>query len=213
MSPWKRIAKWFQKFTERKPPTPPYTHVVQLGDPTLRNKATSVDIKHIKTPEIQNIIQKLTDVMRSREAVGLSAPQIGVPLRIFVMEYPEKVLKHCKPELRKIREVVPFERRVFINPEVQVIDPRKVVFPEACESLHGFSAAVPRLHAVEVSGYNEFGEKQVWKVKGWAARIAQHEMDHLEGKMFTDIMDITTFQNDCWYWINMTRGKYRMSYK
>lgn len=179
-------------------PSPPYSHVCQVGDPVLRSHASAVDPAVITGPEIQRIIGTLVKVMRKQECVGLSAPQIGVPLRIMVLEYPEKMLQESSPAERELHGLSAQPLRVFINPKLRVLDGHTVLFQEACESITGYSAVVPRFLSVEVSGLNEKGEAAVWRASGWPARILQHEMDHLDGVLYIDRMDTKTFINVHW---------------
>lgn len=180
------------------PPSPPYSHVCQVGDPVLRSHASVVDPSTVTGPEIQKVIAALVKVMRKLECVGLSAPQIGVPLRILALEYPQKMLDEIPPVLREARGLTVEPLRVFVNPQLRVLDGRTVVFQEACESLSGFSAAVPRYLSVEVSGLNEKAEEVSWQTTGWTARIIQHEMDHLDGVLYIDRMDSKSFININW---------------
>ncbi|XP_040894249.1 peptide deformylase, mitochondrial isoform X2 [Toxotes jaculatrix] len=180
------------------PPSPPYTHVCQVGDPVLRSHAAAVDPAVITGPEIQKVIKTMVKVMRKRDCVGLSAPQIGVPLRILALEYPERMLEESSTASRKARGLSAQPLRIFVNPQLRVLDGRTVVFQEACESISGFSAAVPRYLSVEVSGLNEKGEAVTWQASGWPARIVQHEMDHLDGVLYIDRMDTKTFINIHW---------------
>lgn len=96
---------------------------------------------------------------------------------------------------------------------MEVKDYKKTVFPEACESLKGVSALVPRYRGVCVKGYEYDGSPTEWEVTGWAARIVQHEMDHLDGKMYTDIMDCKSLQVDHWQTINANGGNLQFRYK
>ncbi|KAM7414087.1 hypothetical protein PAMA_019081 [Pampus argenteus] len=180
------------------PPSPPYSHACQVGDPVLRSRAAAVDPSDIKGPEIQQVINTMVKVMRKLECVGLSAPQVGVPLRILVLEYPQKMLEESSPASREIRGLSVQPLRIFVNPKLRVLDGQTVLFQEACESISGFSATVPRFQAVEVSGLNEKGEAVVWQASGWPARILQHEMDHLDGVLYIDRMDCKTFININW---------------
>ncbi|XP_059191434.1 peptide deformylase, mitochondrial [Centropristis striata] len=180
------------------PPSPPYSHVCQVGDPVLRSHAADVDPATITSPEIQKVISTVVKVMRKLECVGLSAPQIGVPLRILALEYPEKMLEESPPSWKEARGLSAQPLRIFVNPQLRVLDGRTVFFQEACESISGFSATVPRYLSVEVSGLNEKGEAVTWQASGWPARILQHEMDHLEGVLYIDRMDSKTFININW---------------
>ncbi|XP_069384595.1 peptide deformylase, mitochondrial isoform X1 [Paralichthys olivaceus] len=180
------------------PPTPPYSHVCQVGDPVLRSHAAAVDPAAITGPEIQKVINTMVKVMRRLECVGLSAPQIGVPLRILALEYPEGMLEESSAASREARGLSAQPLRVFVNPQLRVLDGRTVLFQEACESISGFSATVPRYLSVEVSGLNEKCEAVTWQASGWPARILQHEMDHLDGVLYIDRMDSKTFLNINW---------------
>lgn len=188
----------YMKRLIRSPPSPPYSHVCQVGDPVLRCHASAVDPSTVTSPEIQKVIATIVKVMRKLESVGLSAPQIGVPLRILAVEFPQKMLDEISPVLREARGLSVVPLRVFVNPQLRVLDGRTVVFQEACESISGFSAAVPRYLSVEVSGLNEKAEEVSWQTTGWAARILQHEMDHLDGVLYIDHMDSKSFINLNW---------------
>ncbi|CAK6436732.1 unnamed protein product [Pipistrellus nathusii] len=183
-------------------PRPPYPHVCQVGDPALRAVAAPVEPAQLAEPELQRLVQRLVQVMRQRHCVGLSAPQLGVPLQVLALEFPEALCRACAPRLREARQMEPFPLRVFVNPRLRVLDSRLVTFPEGCESVAGFLAHVPRFQAVQISGLDPRGEQVVWQASGWAARIIQHEMDHLQGCLFIDKMDSKTFTNIRWMEVN-----------
>ncbi|XP_023253202.1 peptide deformylase, mitochondrial-like [Seriola lalandi dorsalis] len=180
-------------------PSPPYGHVCQVGDPVLRASAAAVDPAAVTGPEIQKVINTMVKVMRKLDCVGLSAPQIGVPLRIMALEYPERMLEESSTASREVRGLAVQPLRIFVNPQLRVLDGRTVLFQEACESISGYSATVPRYLSVEVSGLNEKGEAVTWQASGWTARIVQHEMDHLDGVLYIDRMDSKTFININWH--------------
>ncbi|XP_060933329.1 peptide deformylase, mitochondrial [Limanda limanda] len=191
----------YLQYIKRKiipPPCPPYAHVCQVGDPVLRSRAAAVDPAAVTQPEIQKVIGSLVKVMRKLECVGLSAPQVGVPLRILALEYPKWMLVESSAASREARGLSAQPLRVFVNPQLRVLDSRTVLFQEACESISGFSATVPRFLSVEVSGLNEKGQEVTWTASGWPARILQHEMDHLDGVLYTDRMDSKSFININW---------------
>ncbi|KAM4833896.1 conserved oligomeric Golgi complex subunit 8 isoform 1-T1 [Thomomys bottae] len=186
----------------RGAPQPPYRHVCQVGDPALRAVAAPVEPAQLAGPELQRLVQRLVQVMRRRRCVGLSAPQLGVPLQVLALELPEALLHVCAPRLRERRQMESFPLRVLVNPSLRVLDNRLVTFPEGCESLPGFLACVPRFQAVQISGLDPTGEQVVWSASGWTARIIQHEMDHLQGCLFIDKMDSRTFTNVHWMEVN-----------
>lgn len=153
-----RVRSYLQ-YMKRKiipAPTPPYCHVCQVGDPVLRSHAAAVDPAAVTGPEVQRVINTMVKVMRKLECVGLSAPQIGVPLRILALEYPTKMLEESSPASREVRGLSVQPLRIFVNPQLRVLDGRTVLFQEACESISGFSATVPRYLSVEVSGMHVY---------------------------------------------------------
>ncbi|ELR55780.1 Peptide deformylase, mitochondrial, partial [Bos mutus] len=129
--------------------------------------------------------------------------QVGDPA-LRAVAAPVEPAQLAGPELQRpgggaeARQMEPFPLRVFVNPSLRVLDSRLVTFPEGCESVAGFLACVPRFQAVQISGLDPRGEQVVWQASGWAARIIQHEMDHLQGCLFIDKMDSKTFTNIHW---------------
>ncbi|XP_008832350.1 peptide deformylase, mitochondrial [Nannospalax galili] len=186
----------------RGPPQPPYLRVCQVGDPVLRAVAAPVEPAQLAGPELRQLVRRLVQVMRRCGCVGLSAPQLGVPLQVLALEFPDALFRACAPRLRELRQMEPFPLRVLVNPSLRVLDNRLVTFPEGCESVAGFLASVPRFQAVQISGLDPRGEPVVWSASGWTARIIQHEMDHLQGCLFIDKMDSGTFTNVHWMEVN-----------
>ncbi|KAF5294673.1 hypothetical protein FQA39_LY02805 [Lamprigera yunnana] len=169
--------------------------------------ADPVPIECIKSDAVKLLIKRLKSVMKQYDCFGLTATQIGIPLKIMLMQVTAKHVKSYKKNEVDIKEIVSLPLTVIINPELKVIDYTKIVHSEGCQSVIGFMADVPRFQKVEVKGFNENGENITLNFKGWLARIAQHEMDHLIGKLYTDIMDRQTLACSCWQVINEKRGK------
>ncbi|XP_059939155.1 LOW QUALITY PROTEIN: peptide deformylase, mitochondrial [Mesoplodon densirostris] len=192
---WRYVRRLVQGALE-----PPYPRVCQVGDPALRAVAAPVEPAQLAGPELQRLVQ----VMRRRHCVGLSAPQLGVPLQGLGVEFLEALFRACAPRVRvpEARQIQTFPLRVFVNPSPRVLDSRLVTFPEGCESISGFLACVPGFQAVQISGMDPGREQVVWQASGWAARIIQHEMDHLQGCLFIDKMDSKTFTNIHWMEVN-----------
>ncbi|XP_033646936.1 peptide deformylase, mitochondrial-like [Asterias rubens] len=195
----KQILRQIRSLLRRpKMKVPPYDHICQVGDPILRGQSSPVDPRQIKSAEIQNVIRTMVKQMRKVRAVGCAAPQVGVAKQIIVMELTKRHLKWFDEEVLKARECKVFPLKVFINPQVKVVDPRVVTFLEGCMSLCGYDACVPRAYGVQITGLNEKGEEVSWRTTGYAARIIQHEVDHLRGKLFIDTMDPLTFLDKEW---------------
>lgn len=96
---------------------------------------------------------------------------------------------------------------MLINPVLKVTDYEKRTFTETCASVTGYSAEVARYNAVELTGLLESGEEKRLELSGWNARIAQHEMDHIEGVIFTDLMNRKTLACTCWEAVNDHDGR------
>lgn len=167
--------------------------IVQTGDPVLRAAAQDVPVERITTPEFQALLARMVETMRAAPGVGLAAPQIGVPWRVLVLEDKEELMLGLTPTERAERERTPVPVRVFINPTLTPIGEEKVTFFEGCLSVAGFAGLVERFHEVEVSGLDEKGQPQTWRVNGWPARILQHEVDHLAGTLYIDRMFTRSF--------------------
>ena len=194
-------SSWMESLSSLLGPKVP--KVRQIGDPILREVAVPVDQLSLHTAEFKKLLQVMVETMRAANAVGLAAPQIGVGLQVFVMEYTKGHMETLKKrgftldDFRRMQmDIVPL--KTFINPEVKVTNSKMVAFKEGCLSVEGFSGVVPRAVEVEVSGLNENGEPVSWKASGWAARIVQHEVDHLRGNIYVDSMVYKSFMNNNW---------------
>ncbi|XP_038222940.1 peptide deformylase, mitochondrial-like [Zerene cesonia] len=209
----RKTLNWYAKLSpSRGKVNPPYEHIVQIGDPRLRKICEEVPLEAIKTNEIQKLILILEHMLIKYGSVGMSAPQVGINKRIFVMRHTAKQIKSEPPEIVKSKNMYEVPFTVFINPVVKILDYNKVIFTEGCESIKSFQADVARHKSVEVTGYNADGEQSTKQYSGWPARIVQHEMDHLNGKLYTDIMDRKTLQCVCWEEINLSKGKVAIPY-
>jgi peptide deformylase len=142
--------------------------ILKYGDSILLEPARRVDVM---TSEIERLIDDMIETMYAAPGVGLAAPQVGVPLRIFVVD------------LSQGRD--PASLIVMVNPEFVSREGLQLE-EEGCLSVPGFNATVARpLHAV-VKGLNRDGNEQVHEARELLARAFQHEMDHLDGKLFID---------------------------
>lgn len=167
--------------------------IVQTGDPVLRARAAEVAPERIPSTEIQGLVARMIAAMRSAPGVGLAAPQLGVSLRVLVLEdTAERMARLTAAEVGE-RERVVLPVRVFINPTLQVVGDEKRTFFEGCLSVDGFAALVERHAEVEVSGLDERGQPHTMRVRGWPARILQHEVDHLDGVLYVDRMVSRSF--------------------
>lgn len=208
----KRFVEAYKSFFNPKPVSPPFLHVCQVGDPVLRTATRPVEVEHLHSPEIKQVILQMKEVMKRYDSVGLAAPQIGIPLSMILLEFSPKRKEQFGAEVYAAREMLPLPLTLIVNPKMEVIDYNKIELPESCESIRGYSAVVPRYKAVRLSGVDERGEPVVLEKKGWLARIIQHEMDHLHGKLYIDCMTPRTFQNDGWHRINVHQGRVKIEF-
>jgi peptide deformylase len=142
--------------------------IIKYGADTLHRTATAVGEI---TPEIQQLIDDMIETMYAAPGVGLAAPQVGVPLRLFVVD------------ISVGRD--PAQMMVFINP-VFVEREGMQLEEEGCLSIPGFMATVARPARVVVRGLDRNGAERTVQAAGLLARALQHEMDHLEGTLFVD---------------------------
>ena len=153
--------------------------IVTLPEPVLRRKARPVT-KFDK--DLQTLIDDMIETMREAPGVGLAAPQVGVPERVIVVEYaePEEVEEGEEPP-----EVEP-KLYVMVNPEIFKASVETEIGVEGCLSIPGLVGEVERQYEVRIKGLNRRGQPMKLKVEGWLARIFQHEIDHINGVLFTD---------------------------
>lgn len=161
--------------------------IVKIGHPALRQGTRLVPPELFGTPALYELIEVMRATLAG-QGVGLAAPQIAVPLRLFVIEDTEERMSHLSAAQRAAlrREPYPFE--AIVNPIWHAVSPRTVIEPEGCLSVPGFKADIPRYFAIEAEGFTPEGERKSWSVEGWPARIFQHEIDHLDGWLLTDRM-------------------------
>jgi peptide deformylase len=167
--------------------------IVQTGDVVLRARAADVSPERIRTDAFQELITTMVATMRAAPGVGLAAPQIGISMRVIVLEDREDLLTKLPEQDRALRERIPFKTRIFVNPVLRCLGDETRTFFEGCLSVDGYVALVERNREVEVIGLDEHGVEQSWQIRGWPARILQHEVDHLNGTLYVDRMESRSF--------------------
>jgi peptide deformylase len=167
----------------------------------LRGENKNIDATY---PELPKLIDDMFATMSAAEGVGLAAPQIGKSIRLFVIDATP--WSDDEPELADFR-------RAFINPEIYWRDEEEVWYNEGCLSLPGIHEDVSRPASVRMRWLDENFAPHDDIFSGRAARIVQHEYDHLEGEVFTDRLAPlrrTLLKSKL---VGMTKGKFRAAYR
>lgn len=144
------------------------------GQPVLRKVAEDITPDY---PELRTLIDNMFETMDKAEGVGLAAPQIGLPIRVVVVDLD--VLADEHPEFKAYR-------KVFINPHILEKEGEEISINEGCLSIPGVNEAVKRRNKIHVKYMDENFVEYDEYVEGYLARVMQHEFDHLEGKVFID---------------------------
>jgi peptide deformylase len=151
-------------------------NIVEAGSSVLRERAADVPVRLMKSDQLKGFVRIMLAAMKDAPGVGLAAPQLGVPLRIIVFGDTETNARYLTPTEREERGRVEVGPEIWINPSFEAVSEKKVKFFEGCLSVPGLQAMVERYEEVELRGLDEDGkEKEPLRLKGWPARIVQHE--------------------------------------
>lgn len=147
--------------------------IITVPNEVLRRKSHKVTAFD---KEMQKLVDDMVQTLREAPGVGLAAPQIAVPLRLIVVEYEEDDEKEDSP------------KRLYVvaNPEITDVSEETELGIEGCLSIPGLVGEVERSLEIVVRGQNRHGKPVKIKARGWLARIFQHEIDHLDGVLYTD---------------------------
>ena len=155
----------------------PTLPIIQIGHPTLRQRARDVTAAELDSPELHRICDDLVETMRAANGAGLAAPQVDIPLRLFAVEVGANPRYPYKPRLGL---------RVLVNPIVCPISDETYASYEGCLSIPDLRGLLPRSTEVEVAYLDPTGNEHVERFGGLSAGTMQHELDHLDGILFPD---------------------------
>ncbi|MEQ8687546.1 MAG: peptide deformylase [Imperialibacter sp.] len=172
--------------------------IVVYGDPVLRKRAADIE----KGSDVKQLVLDMFETMRSASGIGLAAPQIGMSIRLFVVDGSPLE----EPEVSGFR-------KVFINAKIVERDGKPIVMEEGCLSIPGVRDDVQRPDSITVNYYDEHWKEYTETYEGMKARIIQHEYDHIEGVLFTD--HLTAFKKRIIKnkLVNISRGKVSADYR
>ncbi len=175
--------------------------VYLYGQPVLRKEAEEVPRDY---PELKQLIANMYDTMYNADGVGLAAPQIGLSLRLFVVD--TDVLSDDYPECKGFK-------RTMINPVIVERSEEEVSMEEGCLSIPGVHEKVSRSKKIRVKYFDENWEEHEEEIVDFAARAIQHEYEHLEGHVFIDNVSAIRRQLNKGKLNGIIKGTARCSYR
>src|ERR1700761_746326 len=149
--------------------------IARMGHPVLLQMCEPV--KDPRAPEIRRLVADMMETMEDAAGAGLAAPQVHVPLRLFVFRV-------SPGRTERDPDDVPTGNSVLINPEVKLLSEERVLGWEGCLSIPGLRAGVPRAPRIRYRGVDCDGAVLECEVTGFHARVVQHENDHLDGILY-----------------------------
>ena len=175
--------------------------IVIYGNPTLRKPSANIDASY---PDFKKLVDDMWLTLGEASGVGLAAPQIGKNIRLFIVD--------CTPWAEENPELADF-RKVFVNAEIYERSEEVSHFEEGCLSIPGIHEDVVRPVSIRMRYLDENFVEHDEEIGGMAARVIQHEYDHLEGEVFTDRLSPLRRNLLKSKILNLAKGKYRCAYK
>lgn len=171
------------------------------GHPVLRKKAQDIDKDY---PELEKFIEDMWQTMYFSDGVGLAAPQVGRSIRMFVIDCSS--FADEEPHLDGFK-------KLFINAKITHREGEEWAMAEGCLSIPGLNEDVMRPEMIRIEYYDENWEFHEEEYDGYAARVIQHEYDHLEGVMFTDHISPLRKRLLKGKLAAITKGKFKAKYR
>lgn len=180
--------------------------IVAYGDPILKKECEEIDENY---PNLKQLISDMFETMYKAKGVGLAAPQIGKNIRLFIVDGSPFAEDEDDPRAEGIENF----KKVFINPIIEEENGKDWPFQEGCLSIPKIRENVSRKPDITVSFYDENWELKEESYSGYAARIFQHEYDHIEGILFTDYLSPLKRKLIQKKLNNITNGEIEIDYK
>jgi peptide deformylase len=178
--------------------------IVECGDPVLRRLADPVRPADLGADDLRRLIARMRVTMEAAPGVGLAAPQVGIAIQLAVLQDGPGQWGRLTADERAARERTLLPFTVLVNPVLEPVDENDLVsFYEGCLGVPGLTGAVARYRAVRVRALDEHGQPVDEILSGWPARIAQHEIDHLGGRLYLDRVEtrsLSTVDNYAQRW-------------
>jgi len=180
--------------------------VVAYGDPVLRKEGEDIDKDY---PKLNELIENMFDTMYNANGVGLAAPQIGKAIRLFIVDASPFAEDEDND---KDKEILKDFKKVFINMTIVETKGEKWAFNEGCLTIPDIHEDVMRPETITIEYYDENWEFHTEEYSGIAARVLQHEYDHIEGVLFTDKLSGLKKRLIKGKLTNISKGKVNVSY-
>ncbi len=182
--------------------------IVAFGDPVLRKETKALTSEY---PNLKELLDNMFETMYAAYGIGLAAPQIGLPIRLFIVDATPFEDDDDLSEAE--REYLSTFKRVFINAKMIEETGDEWAFNEGCLSIPDIREDVFRQGNIKMEYYDENFEKHVESFDGIAARIIQHEYDHIEGILFTDKLSPLKKRLIKGRLANISKGKVKVDYR
>lgn len=182
--------------------------IVAYGDAVLKKKAITIDKDY---PKLETLIENMHETMYGAYGVGLAAPQVGLAIRLFVVDTTpfaddDTLSEEEQSELENFK-------KVFINPQILEEEGEEWAFNEGCLSIPDVREDVFRQPKIKIEYQDENFETHIEEYEGLIARVIQHEYDHIEGILFTDKLSSFKKRLIKGKLTNISKGKINVDYK
>jgi peptide deformylase len=182
--------------------------IVAYGDPVLKKKGVAITKDY---PKLDELLENMFETMYNAMGVGLAAPQIGLPIRLFLVDTAPFAEDEDYSEAQR-KQLEGF-KKVFINAKILEEEGEAWSFTEGCLSIPDIREDVLRQPKIKVEYLDENFEKHTEYFEGLIARVIQHEYDHIEGELFTDKLSSLKKRLLKGKLSNISKGKIRVDYK
>ena len=152
--------------------------IIRMGHPTLRQQARPVAHKELGSPALLALVDDMIETLHEAGGIGLAAPQVNESIQLAIIEIAGGSSRYG--------EIPAIPLTVFINPVIEVVDDAPAGYWEGCLSVPGLRGFVERPQHVKVRALNMEGHSFELELKGFLATVFQHELDHLQGKLYID---------------------------
>ena len=182
--------------------------IVAYGDAVLRKKGKDINKDY---PKLNEVIENMFETMYNAMGVGLAAPQVGLPIRLFVIDTTpfaddEDLTKEEQDQLKGFK-------KVFINAKILDESGEEWSFNEGCLSIPDIREDVTREETIKIEYFDQGFEKHTEEFNGLIARVIQHEYDHIEGILFTDKLSSLKKRLLKGKLSNISKGKIKVDYR